>query len=213
MTKICPSCNVENEDNSNFCEKCGTKLPDTTEIVENKEEKTINECPICKTKITNEKFCPKCGQKITNINSNNTNANTNITNNNANIANATNTNYQNNNFQKTTKFCENCGAEIDIRAEICPKCGVRVLKASSGEKNPVLALLLSFLFPGLGQFYNDQSKKGLTLLVGAIISLVLIFILIGGILYLLVWVYGLYDAYKSAEAINRGEILEDKLFS
>jgi hypothetical protein len=27
---------------------------------------------------------------------------------------------------KKTKFCVNCGAEIDARAEICPKCGVRV---------------------------------------------------------------------------------------
>ena len=24
-----------------------------------------------------------------------------------------------------TKFCSNCGAVIDIKAEICPKCGVR----------------------------------------------------------------------------------------
>lgn len=27
---------------------------------------------------------------------------------------------------RKTKFCVNCGAEIDARAEICPKCGVRV---------------------------------------------------------------------------------------
>jgi hypothetical protein len=25
---------------------------------------------------------------------------------------------------KSTKFCSNCGAEIDIKAKICPKCGV-----------------------------------------------------------------------------------------
>jgi len=25
---------------------------------------------------------------------------------------------------KTTKFCSNCGAEIDVKAKICPKCGV-----------------------------------------------------------------------------------------
>ncbi len=28
--------------------------------------------------------------------------------------------------ERKTKFCVNCGAEIDARAEICPKCGVRV---------------------------------------------------------------------------------------
>jgi len=26
--------------------------------------------------------------------------------------------------EKKTKFCSNCGAEIDIKAKICPKCGV-----------------------------------------------------------------------------------------
>ena len=26
--------------------------------------------------------------------------------------------------ERRTRFCSNCGAEIDIRAKICPKCGV-----------------------------------------------------------------------------------------
>ena len=26
--------------------------------------------------------------------------------------------------EKRTKYCSNCGAEIDARAKICPKCGV-----------------------------------------------------------------------------------------
>jgi len=30
---------------------------------------------------------------------------------------------------RKTKFCVNCGAEIDAKAEICPKCGVRVARA------------------------------------------------------------------------------------
>lgn len=37
--------------------------------------------------------------------------------------------------ERETKYCSNCGAEIDIRAEICPECGVRVegfRKADSG---------------------------------------------------------------------------------
>jgi len=46
--------------------------------------------------------------------------------------------------QRSTKFCENCGAQIDIRAEICPKCGVRVepagftksTESSSASKKP-----------------------------------------------------------------------------
>jgi ribosomal protein L40E len=29
--------------------------------------------------------------------------------------------------EKRSKFCPNCGAEIDINAKICPKCGVEQL--------------------------------------------------------------------------------------
>ena len=37
--------------------------------------------------------------------------------------------------RKTTKFCMNCGGEIDYRAELCPKCGVRqpYLSSSTGK--------------------------------------------------------------------------------
>jgi RNA polymerase subunit RPABC4/transcription elongation factor Spt4 len=32
-----------------------------------------------------------------------------------------------------SKYCQNCGAEIDVRAEICPKCGVRVIAETSSS--------------------------------------------------------------------------------
>lgn len=38
--------------------------------------------------------------------------------------------------EKKTKFCVNCGAEIDARAEICPKCGVRVTSPPSPQLSP-----------------------------------------------------------------------------
>ncbi|BDZ66606.1 zinc-ribbon domain-containing protein [Methanobacterium ferruginis] len=34
MIKICPNCQAENKDNSDFCQKCGTKLPKTAKIAE-----------------------------------------------------------------------------------------------------------------------------------------------------------------------------------
>ena len=80
------------------------------------------------------------------------------------------------------------------------------------EKSPAIALVLSFIFPGIGQIYNDQTKKGIYLIVGYIVSWLLIVILIGALLILLIWLYGMYDAYTSAKAINEGKYLEDKLF-
>jgi len=36
---------------------------------------------------------------------------------------------------KSIKYCTNCGEKIDIKAEICPKCGVRQpsITASGGR--------------------------------------------------------------------------------
>lgn len=69
-------------------------------------------------------------------------------------------------------------------------------------KNPGLAAVLSFFITGLGQIYNGQIAKGVVLIVAYFISWVLMFILIGFITTPLIWLYGMYDAYKSAEKIN-----------
>lgn len=152
------------------------------------------------------KFCENCGQKLEEVINNTTSELSTEVNNNTNSNNNENTN------KRPTQFCKYCGEKIDAEAEICPKCGVR-LKNPISEKNPVVALLLSFIFPGIGQLYNEQNHKCAMLIIGAIISAILTIILIGGLLYFLIWVYGMYDAYKSAQAINNGELLEDKLFS
>ena len=57
-------------------------------------------------------------------------------------------------------------------------------------KNPGVALLLSFIFPGGGQFYNGHAGKGI---------LVLLTFWIFGISY----IWSLFDAYSSAQRINR----------
>lgn len=105
-------------------------------------------------------------------------------------------------MEKETKFCSNCGAEIDKNAEICPKCGVRI-KAPPSTKNPVLAAILSFLCAGLGQIYNREIGKGIIF-----ISIELISLIIMGIAPLLLllfipfWFYAIYDAYKVANKSN-----------
>ena len=105
-----------------------------------------------------------------------------------------------------TKFCSNCGVEIDAKAEICPKCGVRAKAATNEIKNPGLAAVLSFLVMGLGQIYNGEIGKGLLFIVLYAISIVLCFVLIGFITTPILWIYGIYDAHKTAKEINAGEI-------
>jgi TM2 domain-containing membrane protein YozV len=102
------------------------------------------------------------------------------------------------------KFCSNCGAEIDEKAEICPKCGVRAKQvlAQKEMKSSGIAVILSFFIPGLGQIYNGEIGKGvLFIIVGFLLALSMI-VLIGFILYPIFWIYNMYDAYKTAERIN-----------
>lgn len=69
-------------------------------------------------------------------------------------------------------------------------------------KNPGLAAVLSFFITGLGQIYNGQIAKGIGLMVAGVISAGLCVVVIGFILLPIVWIYGIYDAYKTAERIN-----------
>ena len=68
------------------------------------------------------------------------------------------------------------------------------------------AAVLSFIIPGLGQFYNGQVKKAIVLFILAIIFRALSMYLIGIPFYIIVWFYGIYDAYKTAQRKISGEI-------
>lgn len=69
-------------------------------------------------------------------------------------------------------------------------------------KNPGLAAVLSFFWMGLGQIYNGQLAKGIAFIIGYSISWVLMFLVIGFITTPLLFIYGIWDAYRSAEKIN-----------
>ncbi|WP_292751393.1 zinc-ribbon domain-containing protein [Methanobrevibacter sp.] len=161
------------------------------EPIEEKEEavdvnvvKKSKFCPNCGNEVTPETvFCSKCGFRLIGEE------------------------------KPQTKFCQNCGKKIDINAEICPHCGVRVAnRPASEEKNVLLSPILSFLFPGLGHLYLGLSKKGISFILAYIVSAILIFLFIGIVLMIAVWLGALIDSIKSTEAINRGEYVEDKLF-
>ncbi|MDK2890176.1 MAG: hypothetical protein PWR21_808 [Methanoculleus sp.] len=97
-------------------------------------------------------------------------------------------------------FCPECGNElISKNAEICPRCGVRL--KTNPEKSPVIAALCSIIFTGLGQVYNGYIGRGCVILIGTFIGS-LLFVIPG----LIVAIYGIYDAYKTAKRMNAGEI-------
>lgn len=106
--------------------------------------------------------------------------------------------------QKVTRFCRACGAKIDAEAEICPKCGVRA-RLERAQKNPGVAALLSTIFAGLGQIYNEQIAKGLVFIVLAVVFAFSTLVLIGFILLPVFWVFNIYEAYNTAKKMNAGE--------
>lgn len=114
-------------------------------------------------------------------------------------------------------FCNQCGAKIDSEARFCAACG----NACSGAARPsqpwdapqsrnlrndgspsfaegrnrFLALFMSLMIVGVGQFYNGDFKKGAFMLVGAIVGGVISF-------SALWWVMALWsavDAYQVAK--------------
>ncbi len=67
--------------------------------------------------------------------------------------------------------------------------------------SPLLAAILSFFIPGLGQFYTGQLTKAIILFVAAVIFGLLSTILIGIPFYIIVWIYSMVDAYNAADKI------------
>ncbi len=72
------------------------------------------------------------------------------------------------------------------------------------EKSPGLAAVLSFFWAGLGQIYNGEISKGIILLVCYAVSCVLMAVVIGFVTTPILWIYGMVDAYKTAEKFNAG---------
>jgi TM2 domain-containing membrane protein YozV len=84
--------------------------------------------------------------------------------------------------QEKTKYCHQCGAMIPYYDRYCPACnapqgslsGMEPLKQER-RKRVWIAVLLSFLITGLGQYYLGARRRAIaffggTLLAGAVLS-------------------------------------------
>ncbi len=125
-------------------------------------------------------------------------------------------------------FCSGCGRQMDAGEQFCPGCGLKnpapqstsmVASAGTGvapaqipaqqiivvaEKSPGLAAVLSFFWAGLGQIYNGEISKGIVMMVAYVVSCILMAAVIGFITTPILWIYGMVDAYKTAEKFNAG---------
>lgn len=69
-------------------------------------------------------------------------------------------------------------------------------------KNPGIALLASFFFPGLGSLMNGQAGKGIAIFAGYLVSWVLVLGIIGIVGVFGFWIWGMVDAYQGAKNWN-----------
>jgi TM2 domain-containing membrane protein YozV len=75
----------------------------------------------------------------------------------------------------------------------------------SARKNPLIAMVLSVIVPGLGQIYNQEVKKGLAIFGSCLILGLLTYWISGlnkfstALALLLLWISNVTDAYKVAK--------------
>ena len=206
---ICPDCGKEQDNANRFCRNCGADLtgveaiPEKEEITSDSTEETIL--------ISEEKIDDSTEEKVLVREEIVTDP------------------IEEKAEDSALKECPNCGTELKYGGKFCPNCGANLESASlpqttvenkvtvnqqavTTKKNPIVAAILSLIFPGIGQLYIGQNNKGGLFLVLAAVSIVLMLLLIGFILYVLFWLWAIFDAYTSAEKLNNGEFVEDKLF-
>jgi len=126
-------------------------------------------------------------------------------------------------LEESAQFCKTCGAPRNPSSETstpAPVSGAplqqsqQYLPANVGGAQPQvilvrsgkssgLAAVLSFFWCGLGQIYNGQIAKGLILGFLYLVSLFLIIAVVGIITTPILWIYGMVDAYRTAEQLNR----------
>jgi TM2 domain-containing membrane protein YozV len=70
--------------------------------------------------------------------------------------------------------------------------------------HPGLAILLNCLFPGLGHIILGQSQKGIWIMLGTFVGLVLC-----GIPGILIAILGYIDVYQVADAVQQGVVVDE----
>ena len=106
--------------------------------------------------------------------------------------------------------CPRCSHDLSHSIKECPICGME-FGLEKKEKNGKIAALASLVFPGLGQFYNDQMAKAMFFFILGIFSALYIYYYIIGFLVLfpmififIFWAYNVYDAFSMAGRTSDG---------
>ena len=220
---ICPDCGNEVTD-AKFCKNCGSRLPEVSKTSVEIEDAGSEVCEVSVEKDEVSKFSldiednnPVDDEETVSVEEpKSVDVEEDV---------SVNPKEDNNHSGSGPKFCYNCGYELNGTFRFCPSCGYDLENRTGAnhnsnnrsvvpveEKNIIVSIILSVIFPGLGHFYLNLNHKGAIFLIAYIISAILILLLVGFILVWVVWIWALVDVIQSTNALNRGEVVEDKLF-
>jgi TM2 domain-containing membrane protein YozV len=101
-------------------------------------------------------------------------------------------------------FCANCGKELAGGASFCSECGSQVEQelVAHGEVNVWAAVVLSVVFPGLGQIYMGEMRRGALFLAAGLIASGTAVIQAGVIVYPVLLRLNAFDVRRSARRIS-----------
>ena len=113
----------------------------------------------------------------------------------------------------TGSHCVNCGARLDSEATYCSKCGYHQRgddfyrnrpepPQTRPQRSPAIAVALAFLIPGLGHMYAGEWVWGFIFLIMGSIAALSTIVLIGFILYPIVWILGMIGGARAVERYN-----------
>ena len=70
------------------------------------------------------------------------------------------------------------------------------------RREPAISLALSFFLPGLGTIVNGDSGKGVAIMGGYLLGVLLSIVLVGIPIMMGFWIWGLVDGYRGAQRHN-----------
>ncbi len=110
--------------------------------------------------------------------------------------------------------CVNCGSPLELGSTYCPRCGYhqrpKMGSESEGpappysrpQRSPAIAVALAFLIPGAGHMYAGEWTTGIVFLFVALLAAASTVLLVGFLLYPIVWILGMIGGARAVERFN-----------
>jgi TM2 domain-containing membrane protein YozV len=102
-------------------------------------------------------------------------------------------------------FCRACHKRLEDQQDLTvPSVAGRAETYVVSVRNPFLAAILAIISPGLGQFYNGETLKGICIFLAFMaVSFDIVTVPYRQAIFFGIWVVGIVDSLSSARQINR----------